>query len=127
MFELRRRPEWNFFAFLFLLLAPISMYLTAGMVLPHFQGEGECDLKQYYFKNRGWLFGLAASTNLLDAARAWPEVDGITDARIWSNLLGMAMFIGLAIFRRELFHATVTVLIVGLFLFFVIVARLRIA
>ncbi len=127
MFELRQRPEWNFFSFLFLLLAPISMYLTAGMVLPHVEGEGECDLKRYYFNNRSWLFGLAASTNLLDAARSWLAGGGITDARVWSNLVGIAMFIALAIIRRELFHATVTMLLVGLFLLFVVITRLQIA
>jgi hypothetical protein len=126
IFELRLRPEWNFFAFLYLLLAPVSMYLTAGMVLPDMIGASECDLKAYYFHNRSWLFGLLALSNLLDATRDWIVLHTVADARVWSNLIAAAMFVSMAIIRRELFHTIVTLLVLGLFLYFVVVQRLTI-
>ena len=39
IYELRTAQAWNFFSFFFLLLAPVSMYLTAGMVLPDIEGD----------------------------------------------------------------------------------------
>jgi hypothetical protein len=126
LFEVRARTEWNFFSFLFLLLSPVSMYLTAGIVLP--QGaDGVRDLQRYYFDNHRWLFSLAGLTNLLDAIRALASGLEWIDARVWSNFAAAAILASLASIRRQLFHVIVTLLLTALFLVFVIISRLRIA
>ena len=126
VYELRGREGWNFFSFLFLLLAPVSMYLTAGMVLPDIEGDEECDLKSYYYRNHGWIFGLTATGNLLDAARAYMASGTASDPKVWTNLTGVALCLSLAIIRSELYHVVVTLLLTALFLSFIIMARLNI-
>jgi hypothetical protein len=125
LFEFRARTEWNFFSFLFLLLSPVSMYLTAGIVLPQVE-DGVRDLKQYYFDSHRWLFSLAGLTNLLDATRALAAGVDWGDPRVWSNLAAVSIFAAMAMVRNQLFHIIVTLLLAMLFLVFVIISRLRI-
>jgi hypothetical protein len=125
IFELRVRPAWNFFSFLFLLLAPVSMYLTAGIVLPDLEGDEKCDLKEYYYRNHGWIFGLTAIGNLLDAGRAYMAVASAADPKVWTNLIGVALCISLAVIRSERYHVVITLLLTTIFLSFIIMARLN--
>jgi hypothetical protein len=126
IYELRVQPAWNFFSFFFLLLAPVSMYLTAGMVLPDLEGDEECDLKSYYYRNHGWIFGLTALGNTLDAARAYLATGNARDPKVWTNLIGVALCLSLALLRSELYHVIITLLLTTLFLSFIIMARLNI-
>lgn len=126
IYELRVNTTWNFFSFFFLLLAPVSMYLTAGMVLPDIEGDEECDLKSYYYRNHGWIFGLTATGNFLDAMRAYMAIGSFANPTVWTNLIGVALCISLAVIRRERYHVAVTLLLTTLFLSFIIMARLNI-
>ena len=126
IYELRVRPDWNFFSFFFLLLAPVSMYLTAGLVLPGIEGDAECDLKAYYYRNHGWIFGLTALGNLFDAARAYLALRNPADPKVWTNLIAVALCISLAVIRSERYHVIITLLLTTLFLAFIIMARLNI-
>jgi hypothetical protein len=126
IYDLRVRPAWNFFSFFFLLLAPVSMYLTAGMVLPDIEGDEECDLKSYYYRNHGWIFGLTALGNFFDAARAYMAVANVADPKVWTNLIAVALCISLGVIRSELYHVVITLLLTTLFLSFIIMARLNI-
>jgi len=126
IYELRVNTAWNFFSFFFLLLAPVSMYLTAGMVLPDIEGDEECDLKVYYYRNHGWIFGLTAIGNFLDAGRAYFAARSAADPKVWSNLIAVALCVSLAVIRSERYHVVITLLLTGLFLAFIIMARLNI-
>ena len=60
----------NFFAFLFFLLTPIALYLAAVVLLPHFEGDGEIDLRTHFLANHRWFFGFIAVVPLLNAFRS---------------------------------------------------------
>jgi hypothetical protein len=53
MFGLRNYHEWNFFAFLIVLLQPIVLYLLAALILSDLT-----DLKANYYANARWFFSL---------------------------------------------------------------------
>jgi len=102
------------------------MYLTAGMVLPDIEGDEQCDLKAYYYRNHGWIFGLTATGNFLDAARAYMALGSAADPKVWTNLVGVALCVSLALIRSQLYHVVVTLLLAAIFLSFIIMARLNI-
>ncbi|HEV7589492.1 MAG TPA: hypothetical protein VGO40_15365 [Longimicrobium sp.] len=60
----------NFFSFVFFLLTPIALYLSAVVLVPDFEGEGEIDLERHFFANRTLYFGLLAAVPLLSGARS---------------------------------------------------------
>lgn len=60
----------NFFAFLFFLLTPIALYLSAVVLLPDFEGEGEIDLRAHFLANHRWFFGFVATVPVLNAVRS---------------------------------------------------------
>jgi len=53
MFGLRNYREWNFLAFLIVLLQPIVLYLLAALILSNLT-----DLKANYYANARWFFSL---------------------------------------------------------------------
>jgi len=58
MFGLRDYREWNFLAFLILLLQPIVLYLLAALILPDSTSASRIDLKTSYYENARWFFSL---------------------------------------------------------------------
>ena len=58
MFGLRNYREWNFFAFLIVLLQPVVLYLLAALILSNFTAESRIDLKVNYYANARWFFTL---------------------------------------------------------------------
>jgi hypothetical protein len=61
----RQVEAWSFFPFLFLLIQPIILYLIATLCFPDFSGTGKIDLKEFYYRNHRWFFGLLALLMLL--------------------------------------------------------------
>ena len=53
MFGLRNYREWNFLAFLIVLLQPIVLYLLSALILSNLT-----DLKVNYYANARWFFSL---------------------------------------------------------------------
>src|SRR4030042_3360236 len=53
MFGLRNYREWNFLAFLIVLLQPIVLYLLSALILSNLT-----DLKANYYANARWFFSL---------------------------------------------------------------------
>jgi hypothetical protein len=60
----------NFFSFVYFLLTPIALYLSAVVLVPDFEGEGEIDLRRHFYANRRLYYGLLAAVPLLSASRA---------------------------------------------------------
>lgn len=127
IFELRDRPEWNFFGFLVTLIDPVILYLTASFVLPPVEADRPCDLKAYYFGVRAWFFPLAAWGNLFDGVRRLWEGLPPGHVAIWSNFLGAALILSLARVRNERYHALVTLAIAAVFAVYLLMAAVRIA
>jgi len=58
MFGLRNYHDWNFLAFLIVLLQPIVLYLLAALILSNLTAESQIDLEANYYANARWFFGL---------------------------------------------------------------------
>src|SRR4029079_7311265 len=60
----------NFFSFVFFLLTPVALYLSAVVLVPDFEGEGEIDLRRHFHENRRLYFGFLAAVPLLSGLRS---------------------------------------------------------
>ena len=105
MFAMRAHHDWNFFAFLVVLVQPTILYLLATLVLPDFAGPGLVDLRENYYSQSRWFFGLFV---LLLAASITKDV--VLSGRL-PNLLNlgaqMIFLVGSAfgaLTRREWYH-----------------------
>ena len=121
----RNDVSWNFFYFLYLLLVPVVLFLAAAFVLPDVSTEvatrETCDLREYYYRWRGWLFGTLALNPALDGVRHhWAEARPWSDAAVWTNLVGAALVVSLAFSRRAWYHGIVSVVVSGIFFYFIV-------
>jgi len=123
-FTFRTRETWNFFYFLFLLLRPVTSYLSAAFVLPNVEPGVECDMRSYYYDTRGWLFGLLAAGNTLDGLRRMLAGETFGEIGVWSNFVSAALLASLAFTTNQRHHASITLLTVALFGAFLLQAAL---
>lgn len=121
-FTFSTRDEWTFFYFLFLLMRPVTSYLSAAFVLPRVDAGADYDLRAYYFETKGWLFTLLASGNVLDGVRRMLEGEAASEVSVWSNFVSAALVGSLAITDDERYHAFITAVTIGLFLMFLLQA-----
>jgi hypothetical protein len=105
LFELRAHAEWTFPGFLSVLLLPILLYLLSALALPDFGDTVADDLRQHYYANSRWFFGLWV---LVVAATFLRELvlDGAIDRDLDTamKLLFMAVFAIAAVTRRPGYH-----------------------
>jgi hypothetical protein len=108
LFRWHTQIEWTFFLFLFILLTPVISFLLAVLLFPDSLPE-TTNLKEHFYRNQRWFFGLAATL---------PILDGIdTLLKGWSHFLDQGLiylFTILLIFglnvvgastRNERYHA----------------------
>lgn len=69
MFGLRTLANWTFVAFLLVLLQPTLLYLLASLVLPDVMTEAAPELRQHYFEQSRWFFGLAVALLVVSVVR----------------------------------------------------------
>lgn len=121
-FSFRDLPleSWTFFYFLFILLSPVSLFLAAAFVLPEVPPGGGADLRDHYYRTRGWFFSMAAAGPVFDAARRGLTAGTLDDLGVTSNLAAAILVGSLAVGDREWHHAIVTVGTAALFMFFII-------
>lgn len=62
MFAMRDLPHWNFAMYGAVVLQITLMYLASGVVFPKIPEEGPVDMREAYYSNNGWFFGLLALT-----------------------------------------------------------------
>lgn len=123
-FTFQSREEWNFFYFLFLMIRPVTSYLTAAFALPRVHGQAAYELGAYYFGIRGWFFTLLAFGNVLDGIRRLLEGEALEGVSVWSNFASAALVGSLAVSDSERYHAVITLLTAALFLMFLVQAAL---
>lgn len=121
-FDFRQHMRWNFFYFLFVLLSPVTLYLAAAFVLPDIEGERSYDLRDYYYRTRGWLFSVLALGTALDAARRGFQAGSFADFGAWSNGISALLVGSLGISRRAWYHALISLLLAAVFLDFIVTA-----
>jgi hypothetical protein len=59
MYGMRNLQTWTFIAFAMVLLQVTVLYMLAALVLPDFSASERKDLKQHYFEQTRWFYGLA--------------------------------------------------------------------
>ena len=65
MFGLRNQHAWTFVGFIILLGHATAIYLAAGLIYPDFGARESIDLREHYFANHRYLFGMMAAVVLL--------------------------------------------------------------
>ena len=116
----------NFFSFVFVLLTPIGLYLSAVVLVPDFEGEGEIDLKHHFYANRTLYFGFLAVVPLLSGARS-VIISGdplLSPERPFEALFVVLLASG-ALVANERWQQLLAVATPTLFVAFIIVAGLQ--
>ncbi len=126
IFALRTTVQWNFFYFLFILLSPVSLYLSAAFVLPDDSERDHeiIDLRRYYYENSGWLFGTLAVNPALDAIRRGLETGSVRDNSVWSNAVAAVLVASLGAVKKPWYHAVITLIVAALFGSFIVSSAL---
>ena len=124
-FALRQHGVWNFFYFLFVLLSPVTQYLSASLVLPEVEEGSTYDLRAYYYDNNRWLFAMIAAGPAIDAIRRALQAGSWTDFGAVSNAISCVLLGSLAVSRRPWHHAAVTAIVGSLFLYFIVSSALQ--
>jgi hypothetical protein len=62
MFAMREFGAWTFAMYAIVVFQITLMYLVAGLTIPDIPAEGTFDMREAYFANRSWFFGLLALT-----------------------------------------------------------------
>lgn len=123
-FGLRNRVEWQFFAFLATLLAPVLLYLAAALVLPNPESSSPFDLRRHYFGIRPSLFFTLSAVSVVDMLRAVVVGDG---QAIVLSLTAAVLLTSLALVRSPRYHAIMT-FVVGVYLAgFIVLETFRIS
>lgn len=122
IFEIRSRADWTFFGFLVFLIDPVRAYLTASFVLPPVERDEACDLEEYYFGIRRWFFPLVAFGNLFDGIHRHMGGTPWEDPAVWSNFVAFGFILALAVTRSVVYHAIITLILTGLFVFFILLS-----
>jgi hypothetical protein len=90
MFWWSKLDEWAIFEFLFVTLYAIVLFLQAAMLYP-WDLPATFDFKEYFFKNRGWFFGLHAAGWCIDIAETMSKAQmGLRD--LPAHYLAFAVF-----------------------------------
>ncbi len=87
-----------------ILLAPLFMYLLAGLLFPRSGEDGPVDLKDFYYEKRAWFFRTWVVAML--PATAW-EVIRLHFTPLY---LGPLVFGALAVSRNQRFHMAMAIL-----------------
>ena len=126
-YQYRGLSEWNFFRFVLYLSPIITLYYLTAIVIPG-PSDPVTSLKEYYFANRGALFGTFALCGVLAAATA-AFVRGLP----WSdpsNLFRLALVLLMLIATRSAsvrVHAVILFLCAGMMLLFIFSYQFRLS
>lgn len=111
----------EYFAYMSFLVQPILLYLISSWILPQRIGKAKIDLKNYYFKEHVWLFGLMS---IATATSIGQEIYFLGSPLFHKagipSYIALLLFIHMAIFRNPRFHAIATILLFVIFFFFLV-------
>ncbi|MDF1644722.1 MAG: hypothetical protein P1U80_11110 [Pseudomonadales bacterium] len=121
--ELRSRIEWDLASFFLLLLHPIVLYVLSIMAFPNISMGDEIDLREYYYDNKTWFFGVFSIYPVLNIVRDFVFLDApMIDVRHLFLLCFIGITIGLAWTKIRWVHrytayTTVSVAMVYMYMF----------
>jgi hypothetical protein len=120
-FGLRHLPNWNFLGFSVVLLENACIYMVAALVLPDFAEERRADLRQAYFKQVPWFYGIFIAalifSMLKDLVLAHSLPQGLN---LVFHLFFIAGSLAMILIRHEIFHKIFAVLSAVLFLGYIV-------
>ena len=126
MWGLRHHRDWNFFAFLLVLAAPVMLYAAAALLIPRLEAGDSVNLREYYYENSPLIFGvfvaftliLLAENSLLPGGRILQPIN---------YMLGLTcvLLVASAATKNERYHVALALLFVLMFLAFVLMFGLR--
>ena len=112
MFWWSSLAEWNFFQFLFVTLYSIVLFLMAAMLYP-WDISRDFDFEEYFYKTRGWFFGLQVAAWLIDVPETTLKSDmGLRDLPEFYLIFVTTLFtlsVVAAFTRSRRFHAVYSV------------------
>ena len=117
--ELHLLPNWDYFSFLLVLSAPITLTLALSILAPALDGSTDRDLRVYYFHHHHWAFGFAA-LYMIESVIGAVALRGepLLGERSIMRLVGVVLLTTLAVSGRERVHVGVlatTFVLHGLF------------
>jgi hypothetical protein len=107
--------HWTVFAYLFLVLYALLLYLLAALLFPESMVDYK-DYKTYFFARRGWFFAIMATTYAIDFIDTWMKGSdyfaSLGPEYIIRNISYMVLCIVAASIRNVQFHGTFAVMAV---------------
>jgi hypothetical protein len=119
-FGMRLYANWNFAAFLVIILHAVCAYMVAALVLPNITGDEYVDLRSHYFAHKGWFFGALLASDILSAAKdlaLYGHLPGRMNAE-FHIIFGLAVGVA-AVTRREWIHKGLAPLMALLFVLYI--------
>jgi hypothetical protein len=115
----------NYFAFAFFLLVPVLVYLIASWILPDREEAGEIDLREYYFRENGWIFGLICLAAVVQIASELLQGGVLFHPARVVQVTAACLFASLAWTKKIGYHAAVTLILVGVFVTLALIYTVR--
>ena len=120
MFSLRERQDWSFLAFAVVLLENTCIYMVAALVLPDFIEGRRVDLRQTYFKQVPWFYGLFTAALVFSMLKEVVVFGFFPHGlNLAFHLFFIAGSLAMAFYRNETFHKAYTVASVLLFVVYI--------
>jgi hypothetical protein len=98
MYGMRQKLTWTFLEFAMVLLQVIVLYMLAGLVLPDLQSSNRTNLKQHYFEQARWFYGLAVFLLVVSVTKdvvldgRMPKVTNLAFHGLWASVWATGAF-----------------------------------
>jgi hypothetical protein len=104
-FGLSHYHHWGFAAFGMILLEVVLLYMMAGVVLPDVRPDEPLDLRDHYYRERRWFFGLFLATLAASLARDLLLNGHLPDAgNLGFHLIFICSAVAAMLMPRQRFH-----------------------
>ncbi|MEM8609213.1 MAG: hypothetical protein AAGF92_19075 [Myxococcota bacterium] len=105
LWRFRDREDWTFFENVTLIVPYLLLALTVYVLTPRISSEPS-DIKDYYYVNAPWIFGLGGGALVAFTINAKVNLGtGLLDPQNAIRAVGIMIMAGLAVSRRERVHA----------------------
>jgi hypothetical protein len=115
----------SYFAYVFFLLVPVLLYLIASWILPDRDDSGAVDLKEHYFRENGWIFGLISFAVVVQIASELLQGAELFNPGRVGQVTAAGLFASLAWTKNVRYHGGATIFLMGLFFMFAVIYTAR--
>jgi hypothetical protein len=105
MFGMRDLGEWTFAIYAIVVFQITVLYLVAGLAIPDVPAEGTFDMREAYFANRQWFFGLLALTVASTFAKDYLATGSVgLNWNAYFLEFNFVLFVAAAVIKWRWFH-----------------------